>query len=50
MQDGNVIVLGGLEENPSTQREKLSNGQRTQSAAELKQPDASSANPPASVQ
>ena len=29
LEDGNVIVVGGLEENPDTQREKLHDGQGT---------------------
>jgi hypothetical protein len=34
MDDGNVIVLGGMEENPSAPREKLSEGQRTDNKAD----------------
>ena len=32
LEDGNIIVLGGLEENPNTPREKLSQGQNKVSA------------------
>ncbi len=33
LEDGNVIVVGGLEENPDNQRERLSTGQQVQNTA-----------------
>lgn len=40
LDDGNVIVLGGLEENPNTPREKLSDGQKEANSQVEKTPDA----------
>jgi hypothetical protein len=45
MEDGNVIVAGGLEENPNTPREKLSKGQKTANGQVEKKPDAPDAGP-----
>jgi len=46
MDDGNVTVVGGLEENPNAPRERLSDGQKTEKAAEVKNADAPTATPP----
>lgn len=43
--DGNVIVVGGLEENPNTPREKLSEGQKKADGQVEKKPDAPAAGP-----
>ena len=40
MEDGNIIVVGGLEENPNTPREKLSEGQKKAQGQVEKKPDA----------
>jgi hypothetical protein len=40
LDDGNIIVLGGLEENPNTPREKLSDGQKEANSQAGKGPDA----------
>jgi hypothetical protein len=40
LDDGNVIVVGGLEENPNVPREKLSDGQKEASGPVVKSPDA----------
>ena len=45
MDDGNVIVVGGLEENPNTPRESLSDGQKTASGQVEKKPDAPAPGP-----
>lgn len=42
MDDGNVIVLGGLEDNPNAPREKLSDGQVAQKAGEPAAPQPNS--------
>jgi hypothetical protein len=46
MADGNVIVVGGLEENPNEPREKLSDGQKRTIGQGEKSPDAPQASPP----
>jgi hypothetical protein len=40
MEDGNVIVVGGLEENPNAPRETLSEGQKKAQGQVEKKPDA----------
>jgi hypothetical protein len=45
LDDGNVIVLGGLEENPNTPRERLSDGQKEADGQVEKMPDAPDAGP-----
>jgi len=45
MEDGNVIVVGGLEENPNTPRENLSAGQKQANGQVEKKPDAPIAGP-----
>jgi hypothetical protein len=45
LEDGNIIVVGGLEENPNAPREKLSDGQKTVSGQVEKAPDAPDAGP-----
>jgi hypothetical protein len=40
LEDGNVIVVGGLEENPNTPREKLSDGQKIANGPVEKKTDA----------
>jgi len=45
LDDGNVIVLGGLEENPNTPRETLSQGQQKASAQADKAPEPTLAPP-----
>jgi hypothetical protein len=45
MNDGNVIVVGGMEENPNIVREKLSDGQKTASGPINSGPDAPAAGP-----
>ena len=50
LDDGNVIVVGGLEENPNAPREKLADGQQGQKAAALKKPEAPDAVAPDNMQ
>jgi hypothetical protein len=45
MEDGNVIVVGGLEENPNTPRENLSDGQKKANGQVEKKPNAPVAGP-----
>lgn len=45
MEDGNVIVVGGLEENPEVPRETLSNGQKKAEGQVEKKLDAPAAEP-----
>jgi len=45
MEDGNVIVVGGLEEDPNTPRERLSDGQKKANDQVEKRPDAPVAGP-----
>jgi len=45
MEDGNVIVVGGLEENPNTPRETLSEGQKQANGQVEKKPDAPTTGP-----
>jgi hypothetical protein len=45
LEDGNVIVVGGLEENPNTPREKLSDGQKEANSQIEKRPNAPDAGP-----
>jgi hypothetical protein len=40
LEDGNVIVIGGLEENPHAPRERLSDGQKKADGGLEKKPDA----------
>ena len=39
LEDGNVIVVGGMEENPNTPRENLSDGQKMANSQVEKKPD-----------
>jgi hypothetical protein len=45
LEDGNVIVVGGLEENPNAPRETLSEGQNQAGGQVEKKPDAPAADP-----
>jgi hypothetical protein len=45
LEDGNVIVVGGLEENPNAPREKLSDGQKEANSQLEKKPAAPDAEP-----
>jgi hypothetical protein len=45
MEDGNVVVVGGLEEDPNTSRETLSDGQKKANGQVEKKPDAPDAGP-----
>jgi hypothetical protein len=45
MEDGNVVVVGGLEENPNVPREKLSDSQKKADPQVNKKPDAPDAGP-----
>jgi hypothetical protein len=45
MEDGNIIVVGGQEENPNTPRENLSTGQKKANGQVEKKPDAPAAGP-----
>jgi hypothetical protein len=47
LEDGNVIVVGGLEENPNMPRETLSEGQKMASGQVEKKPDVAAAEAPA---
>jgi len=45
MDDGNVVVVGGLEDNPDTPRETLSEGQKKANGQVEKKPDAPAPGP-----
>jgi hypothetical protein len=45
LEDGNIVVVGGLEENPNTPHEKLSDGQKTASGQVGKSLDVPDAGP-----